>query len=73
MPILSERRRKLRSHKATAVRLGRHEDAQRLDTELRAERLADYIRQTVDAAPPLSEAQRDRLALLLRPTSGHAA
>lgn len=66
MPALSERRRKLRSHKATAVRLGRHDEALRLDTELRAERLADYIREIVDAAPPLTVEQRDRLALLLR-------
>lgn len=33
---------------------------------LRAERLADYIKRTVDAAPPLTADQRDRLALLLR-------
>lgn len=33
---------------------------------LKAERLADYIERVVDAAPPLSSAQRDRLALLLR-------
>lgn len=33
---------------------------------LRAERLADHIKRTVDAAPPLSAEQRDRLALLLR-------
>lgn len=33
---------------------------------LRAERLADYIKNTVDAAPPLSPEQRDRLALLIR-------
>jgi len=33
---------------------------------LRIERLADYIRKTVDAAPPLSVEQRDRLVLLLR-------
>jgi len=33
---------------------------------LRVERAADYIRKTVDAAPALSAAQRDRLALLLR-------
>ncbi len=33
---------------------------------LKTERLADYITRTVDAAPPLSAAQRDRLALLLR-------
>jgi hypothetical protein len=34
--------------------------------DLRAARLADYIAKTVDAAPPLSSEQRDRLALLLR-------
>ena len=33
---------------------------------LRAERMAEYIRKTVDAAPPLSVEQRERLALLLR-------
>lgn len=33
---------------------------------MRAERLADYIKRTVDAAPPLTNAQRDRLALLLK-------
>jgi hypothetical protein len=40
---------------------------------LRAERLADYIRRTVDSAPPLSAEQRDRLALLLRGGSDAAA
>ena len=39
---------------------------------LKAERLADYIARVVDAAPPLTPAQRDRLALLLRP-GGDAA
>lgn len=34
--------------------------------DLRAARLADYIRRTVDLAPPLTAEQRDRLALLLR-------
>ncbi len=33
---------------------------------LRVERLADVIRRTVEAAPPLTPEQRDRLALLLR-------
>ena len=33
---------------------------------LRTERLADYIRRTVDAAPPLTPEQRARLAMLLR-------
>jgi hypothetical protein len=36
--------------------------------ELPPEQLADYIRKLVDAAPPLSEAQSDRLILLLRGT-----
>ncbi len=34
--------------------------------DLRAARAEDYIRKLVDAAPPLSDEQRDRLALLLR-------
>ena len=34
---------------------------------LHAERLAMYIKQVVNAAPPLTSEQRERLALLLRP------
>ena len=34
--------------------------------DLAAAKLEDYIRRTVEAAPPLTEDQRDRLALLLR-------
>ncbi len=33
---------------------------------MRTERLADYIAKVVAAAPPLTPAQRDRLALLLK-------
>ena len=33
---------------------------------LKTERLADYIKRTVDAAPPLTSEQRDRLTTLLR-------
>lgn len=33
---------------------------------LKVERLAVYIARVVDAAPPLTAEQRDRLALLLR-------
>ena len=40
---------------------------------LRASRLEDYIKRTVDAAPPLTAEQRDRLALLLRTPAGDAA
>jgi hypothetical protein len=39
---------------------------------LRAARLADYIQKTVDAAPPLTDAQLSRLATLLRPTASAA-
>lgn len=63
---LSPERRALRSRKGVAVRLGRTDEANRLDAEIRTERLADYIRTTVDAAPPLTVEQRERLALLLR-------
>lgn len=42
-------------------------------TELAAQRLADHIRRTLDTAPPLTPEQRDRLALLLRPTAGESA
>lgn len=64
---LSAERRQLRSRKGVAVRLGHTEDAARLDTEIRAARLAEYIRTTVDASPPLDDEQRTRLAALLRP------
>ncbi|KQO41875.1 hypothetical protein [Aeromicrobium sp. Leaf245] len=68
---LSEKRRKLRARKGVAVRLGNEAEAARLDAEIRAERLADYIRVAVDAAPPLSVEQRQRLAVLL--SGGDAA
>ncbi len=55
-------RAKLAAHKR------HHPDADDsiLRRDLRAARLEHFIRQTVDAAPPLSSAQRDRLAILLR-------
>jgi hypothetical protein len=46
-------------------------DRQRRDAA--AARLADYIRATVDAAPPLTDAQREALAALLRPTASGSA
>lgn len=36
--------------------------------DLRAERLADHIADVVNAAPPLTNEQRARLAALLRPS-----
>jgi len=37
--------------------------------DLRAARAEDYIRKLVDGAPPLSDAQRTALAVLLRGTA----
>jgi len=56
-----------RRHDAVAV-----VDAQR---DLAAANIAAFVERTVAAAPPLTAEQRDRLALLLRPTasSGDAA
>jgi hypothetical protein len=36
-----------------------------LARDFKAERLAEYIERVVDSAPPLTQAQRDRLAALL--------
>ncbi len=40
--------------------------------DLKAARAEDYVRKLVESAPPLTEEQRSRLALLLRP-GGEAA
>lgn len=45
-------------------------DVTALRQQLKAERLEDYIRKTVQEAPPLTDEQRRRLAALL--TSGAA-
>ncbi|MFI0861773.1 hypothetical protein ACH4RA_16140 [Streptomyces smyrnaeus] len=41
-----------------------------LRRDLRAAALEQYIRRVVDTAPPLTEEQRSRLAVLLRPATG---
>lgn len=55
-----------RARLAALVRHHPHEDHGDARRDLRAARLADAICKTVDAAPPLTEEQRSRLALLLR-------
>lgn len=42
-------------------------DAEARRADLAADRLEAHIRKVVDAAPPLTAAQRDRLAALFRP------
>ena len=56
-----------RSQIAHAKRRDPNADVTDLKAQLKAERLADYIARVVDTMPPLTPAQRDRLALLLRP------
>lgn len=48
-------------------------DAPKITTALRNRDVEDHVRRVVNAAGPLSVAQRDRLAVLLRPTAGGAA
>ena len=57
-----------RARVASLTRSRTPDDPDLLDArrKLRTERLAAYITATVDAAPPLTADQRDRLALLLR-------
>ncbi len=57
---------KIRSEIAVTKRRDPLADTTELLRELKAERLAEHIRRTVDAAPALDEAQLNRLALLLR-------
>lgn len=57
-----------RARLAATVRHRPESDHSELRRDLRAARLEDYIRRTVDAAPPLTDEQRDKLATLLRGT-----
>jgi hypothetical protein len=67
------------SHRARVAALSRSRtpDDPELVAErrkLRAQVLEDHVRRVVEAAPPLTQEQRDRIAALLRPTSaGDAA
>lgn len=57
---------KTRSTIAHTIRKDPNADVTELRRQLKAERLAEYIEKVVDAAPPLTTEQRDKLALLLR-------
>lgn len=54
-----------RARKASFVRFGNVEGAERADRDLRAANLAKAIKEVVSAAPPLTDAQRLALAGLL--------
>lgn len=59
-----------RHTRARVAALQRHHPNARETTDVqrafKADRLAVHIRRVVESAPPLSQEQRDRLALLLR-------
>jgi hypothetical protein len=54
-----------RARRARAVQQGDTEAAEVAARDLRAEKLAAHIRTVVDAMPPLTDEQRNRLAGLL--------
>ncbi len=45
------------------------DEVDELRRQYRAVAAEDYIRELVDSAPPLTDEQRDRLAVLLRPSA----
>ncbi|GAA1446383.1 hypothetical protein GCM10009641_69820 [Mycobacterium cookii] len=62
-----------RSRIAHAKKADPKADVTDLRRQLKAERLEDYIQRTVDAAPPLSQEQRQKLAALLSGGGLHGA
>ena len=58
--------------RVAAAKTNRSPELPRLKRDLAALRIENYVRKIVDAAPPLTDEQRDRIAGLLRPTAGSA-
>ncbi len=56
--------------KAAAAKRWNNSERDEITRDYRTAKLAEYIKRTVDAAPPLTAEQRDRLAALLRPMGG---
>jgi hypothetical protein len=59
-----------RARRANALQRGDTETAELAARDLRAAMLAEHIKTAVDAAPPLTDEQRARLAGLLAPSGG---
>ena len=62
-----------RNKLGNVARYGSAEDVAGARRELVAAKLAAYVSKTVAEAPPLTDAQRDRIAALLRPTKARDA
>ncbi len=65
--------RQIQGRYAAEIRHRPDQDHTALQQQLKEAQLAEYIKRTVDAAPPLTAGQRDRLALLLRSGGSDAA
>lgn len=61
---------KTRSQIALTMKADPEADVTELRRQLRAERLEDHIKAAIDAAPPFTPEQLDRLAAILRPAGG---
>lgn len=61
-----------RSVVANAALRGDEQAADDARRDLRAELLAEHVTRVVEAAPPLTAEQRERLVRILRPGGGHA-
>jgi hypothetical protein len=64
MPANSPSLRRSTARAGAAARW-RHPDADQARRDLAAERISSYIQRVLADAPPLTDAQRDRLAVLL--------
>ena len=73
MPVTDPEVRRLRAQAGGFTRRGNPEAAAEARRQLNALQLERHIRRVVDAAPPLTDAQRERLALLLNPGAGSDA
>ena len=75
MAANSPRRRKLAAEVAARERHNGSDDPRvtELREQLAAESLADHIKMVVDGWPPISQANREKLALLLDPRAGYGS
>lgn len=55
-----------RAHIASAARYAPGADTSNLRRAMRGQQLAEHVARVVDAAPPLTPAQRDAIALVLK-------
>jgi hypothetical protein len=70
VPFSASEPQRLKRQLGGYTRRGNAEAVERTRRELKAAVLEAHIKRVVDLAPPLTAAQRDRLAALLRPAGG---